>query len=127
MYPEAFMSFKAELRHVGDVAILDLAGRLTIGESAGALRSQVKELVHQGEKKVLLNLKDVSYVDSAGLGEMIAAFASVTNAGGQIKLLHTQAKIHDLLQVTKLITVFADYSDEAQAIQSFKQQASAKG
>ena len=117
------MSFKAELRRAGDIAVLDLAGRLTIGESSGTLRNMVKDLVRQGERKILLNLKEVSYVDSAGLGELIAAFASVTNAGGQIKLLHTQAKIHDLLQVTKLITVFQDYSDEELATKSFTQSA----
>jgi len=119
------MSFKAELRHVGDVVIVDMAGRLTIGESAGMMRNLVKELVRKGEKKILLNLKEVSYVDSAGLGELVASYASVSNAQGQIQLLHTQAKIHDLLQVTKLYTVFADYSDEALALKSFSNRASA--
>ena len=113
------MSFKATVRRIDDVVVVDMSGRLTIGESSGAVRNLVKDLVRQSEKKILLNLKDVNYIDSAGLGELVAAYASVSNSGGQIHLLHTQSKIHDLLQVTKLYTVFADYSDEALALKSF--------
>jgi anti-sigma B factor antagonist len=113
------MSFKAVVRHAGGVAIVDLAGRLTLGEGSGTLRNAVKDLIGRGEKKILLNMKDVSYLDSSGLGEMVGAYASVTNAGGEIKLLHTQNRIHDLLQVTKLFTLFADYTDENMAVNSF--------
>jgi anti-sigma B factor antagonist len=113
------MSFKAEVRHVGDVAIVDLAGRLTLGEGSGTLRSTLKELVADGEKAIVLNLKEVSHLDSSGLGEMVGAYASVTNAGGQIRLLNTQARLHDLLVVTKLFTVFPNFEDEAAAVESF--------
>jgi anti-sigma B factor antagonist len=113
------MSFKAAVRHVGDVAIVDLAGRLTLGEGSGTLRSTLKELIANGEKSIVLNLKDVSHLDSSGLGELVGAYASVTNAGGQIRLLNAQARIHDLLVVTKLVTVFPNYEDEAAALRSF--------
>jgi anti-sigma B factor antagonist len=116
------MSFKATVRRVGDVAIVDLAGRLTLGEGSGTLRNTVKDLLANGDKKMLLNLKEVSYLDSGGLGEMVGAYASVTNAGGQIALLHTQNKIHDLLQVTKLYTIFSDFSDESLALNEFREQ-----
>lgn len=113
------MSFKVTVRHTGDVAIVDLAGRLTLGEGSGALRSAIKDLLAQGRKKILLNLKEVSYIDSSGLGEMISSYASVTNAGGRIKLLNTQNRVRDLLTVTKLFSVFEDFADESSAVKSF--------
>lgn len=113
------MSFKAAVRHVGNVAIVDLAGRLTLGEGSGILRNTIKELIASREKSIVLNLRDVSHLDSSGLGELVGAYASVTNAGGQIRLLKAQTRIHDLLVVTKLVTVFPNYEDEASAIQSF--------
>lgn len=113
------MSLKATARQAGDVSIVDLAGRITLGEGSGLVRSTIKELVNSGHKNILLNLKDVSYIDSAGLGEMVGAYASVTNAQGSIKLLHPQAKVHDLLQVTKLYTVFVAFDDEMEALRSF--------
>jgi anti-sigma B factor antagonist len=113
------MSFKATVRHVGDVAVVDLAGRLTLGEGSGTLRNTIKNLIAGGEKAIVLNLKDVSHLDSSGLGEMVGAYASMSNAGGQIRLLHTQDKAKDLLIVTKLYTVFPNYSDEAAAVGSF--------
>jgi anti-sigma B factor antagonist len=113
------MSVKADLRHTGNVAIVDLAGKITLGEGSGLLRSTIKDLVTSGHKAILLNLKDVSYLDSAGLGEMVGSYASVTHQGGQIKLVNVQSKVHDLLQITKLYTVFAAYSDEAEAVRSF--------
>ena len=113
------MSFKASVRHVGDVAIADLSGRLTLGEGSGALRNTIKDLVAHGDKSIVLNLKEVSHIDSSGLGEMVGAYASVTNAGGQIRLLHTQSKLHDLLVVTKLYSVFPNFEDEDAAVQSF--------
>ena len=113
------MSFKATVRQTGDVAIVDLAGRLTLGEGSGALRSAIKDLLAQGRRKILLNLKEVSYIDSSGLGEMISSYASVTNAGGHIKLLNTQNRVRDLLTVTKLFSVFEDFADEATAVKSF--------
>jgi anti-sigma B factor antagonist len=113
------MSFKATVRRSGDVAIVDLAGRLTLGDGSGMLRSSIKDLTAQGSKKILVNLKEVSYIDSSGLGEMISSYATVTNAGGQIKLLGSQDRVRDLLTITKLYSVFEDFSNEAQAVASF--------
>ncbi len=113
------MSLKANVRQSGDVSVVDLAGRITLGEGSGLVRSTIKELVNSGHKNILLNLKDVSYLDSAGLGELVGAYASVTNAEGNIKLLNPQAKVHDLLQITKLYTVFQAFDDEQEALRSF--------
>jgi len=113
------MSLKASVRKAGDVAIVDLAGRITLGEGSGLVRSTIKDLVSAGQKNILVNLKEVSYLDSAGLGELVGSYASVTNGGGSIKLLHPQAKVHDLLQVTKLYTVFVAFDDENEALRSF--------
>ena len=113
------MSLKAEVRRVGDVSVVDLSGRLTLGEGSGTVRKVIKDLVSSGQKNILVNLKDVTYIDSAGLGELVGSYASVTNMGGAIKLLHPQAKVHDLLQVTKLYTVFIAFDDEAEALRSF--------
>jgi len=113
------MSLKASVRKAGDVAIVDLAGRITLGEGSGLVRSTIKDLVTAGQKNILVNLKEVSYLDSAGLGELVGSYASVTNMGGSIKLLHPQSKVHDLLQVTKLFTVFVTFDDENEALRSF--------
>jgi len=113
------MSLKANVRRAGDVSIVDLAGRITLGEGSGLVRNTIKDLIQTNQKNILLNLKEVSYIDSAGLGELVGAYASVTNAQGSIKLLHPQAKVHDLLQVTKLYTVFIAFDDEQQALRSF--------
>src|SRR5689334_13067571 len=113
------MSLKAEVRRVGDVSVVDLSGRLTLGEGSGTVRRVIKDLVGSAQKNILVNLKDVTYIDSAGLGELVGSYASVTNMGGAIKLLHPQAKVHDLLQVTKLYTVFIAFDDEAEALRSF--------
>lgn len=113
------MIAKANLRQAGDVAIVDLAGRITMGEGSGVVRGTVKELLAGGHKNILLNLKDVAYIDSAGLGELVSAFASVNGAAGSIKLLHVQGKVRDLLQITKLYAVFPAYDDELAAVRSF--------
>jgi len=113
------MSLKAVVRNTGDVAIVDLAGRLTLGEGSGLVRSTIKELVNSNRKNILVNLHDVTYIDSAGLGELVGSYATVTNNGGNIKLLNPQSKVHDLLQVTKLYTVFAAFEDEDEAVRSF--------
>ena len=113
------MSVKADVRQSGNVSIVDLSGRITLGEGSGLLRSTMKDLVAAGRNKILLNLKDVSYIDSAGLGEMVGSYATITNAGGDVKLLNVQSKVSDLLQVTKLFTVFATYTDENEAVRSF--------
>jgi len=113
------MSLKVAVRHAGDVAIVDLSGRITLGEGSGLLRGTIKELVASGHSKILLNLKDVSYIDSAGLGEMVGSYATVTNLGGEIKLLNVQSKVGDLLQITKLFTVFVTHTDENEAVRGF--------
>lgn len=113
------MSIKAEVRRVGAVSIVDLSGRITLGEGSGLVRNTIKELVSAGQKNILVNLKEVSYIDSAGLGELVGAYATVTNTAGIIKLLHPQSKVHDLLQVTKLYTVFVAFDDESEAVRSF--------
>jgi len=119
------MSLKAAVRRVGDVNIIDLAGRITLGEGSGLVRNSIKELVNSGQKNILVNLKEVTYIDSAGLGELVGAYATVTNRAGNIKLLHPQSRVHDLLQVTKLYTVFIAFDDEAEALRSFAAAASA--
>jgi len=113
------MSLRANVRRAGDVAIVDLAGRITLGEGSGLVRNTIKDLVNSAQKNILVNLKDVTYMDSAGLGELVGAYATVTNAQGSIKLLHAQGKVRDVLQVTKLYTVFVAFDDEPQALRSF--------
>jgi len=96
-----------------------LSGRITLGEGSVVLRDTVKDLLGKGQKKILLNLGDVSYIDSSGIGELVSAFTSVRNQGGELKLLHLTKKVHDLLQITKLYTVFDVKDDEAAAIAAF--------
>jgi anti-sigma B factor antagonist len=113
------MSIKATVRNAGNVAIVDLGGRITLGEGSGTIRSTIKNLLAEGRKNILLNLAEVTYLDSAGLGELVGSYASVGNAGGQIKLLNTQGKVKDLLAVTKLYTVFVTFDNETEALRSF--------
>lgn len=113
------MSSKATMRYAGDVAIIDVSGRITLGEGAGTLRALIKDLLKAGEREILVNLKDVSYMDSAAIGELVGAFATISNAGGAIKLLNPQGRVSEILAVTKLYTVFETYSDEALALDSF--------
>ena len=114
------MSVSAKIRQSGPVAIVDLEGRITLGEGSGLVRKTIKELVAAGNKNILLNLAGVTYMDSAGLGELVGSYATVTNLGGSIKLVHAQGKVSDLLTVTKLYTVFVAFSDEDAAVRSFK-------
>jgi anti-sigma B factor antagonist len=113
------MSSKAAVRYVGDVAIIDVSGRITLGEGAGMLRSLIKDLVKADERELLVNLTDVSYMDSAAIGELVGAYATITNAGGAIKLLNPQGRVSEVLAVTKLYAVFETFSDEASAVRSF--------
>ena len=113
------MSMKASTRQVDGVTIVDLSGRITLGEGSVILRDTIKDLLGKGQKKILLNLGDVSYIDSSGIGELVSAFTSVRNQGGELKLLHLTKKVHDLLQITKLYTVFDVKDDEATAIGAF--------
>ena len=113
------MSMKASTRQVDGVTIVDLSGRITLGEGSVVLRDSIKDLLSKGQKKILLNLGDVSYIDSSGIGELVSAFTSVRNQGGELKLLNLTKKVHDLLQITKLYTVFDVKDDEAAAIGAF--------
>ena len=113
------MSVKLTSRQVGDVTVIDAAGRLTLGEGASAFRDYIRDLSAKGSKKLLLNLSDVSYIDSSGIGEMVSGFTTITNSGGKLKLLGLSKRVKDLLQITKLYTVFDAFDDEAEAIRSF--------
>jgi len=113
------VSVKLNTRQVGDVSVIDVTGRITLGEGSSALRDSLRELVGKNQKKILLNLGDVSYIDSSGIGELVSGFTTVTNAGGQLKLLNLSKRVKDLLQITKLYTVFDVHDDEAAAVRSF--------
>ena len=113
------MSVKLTTRQVGDVTVIDAAGRITLGEGSSSFRDSIKELTSKGHKKVLLNLGDVSYIDSSGIGELVSGFTTVSNAGGQLKLLKLTKRIQDLLQITKLYTIFEVFDDEAAGLASF--------
>ena len=114
------MSVKISTRQVDGVTILDLSGRITLGEGSVQLRDSVRDLLAKGQKHILLNLGDVNYIDSSGIGELVSAFTTAKNQGGELKLLNLTRKVHDLLQITKLYTVFDVKDDEASAIASFK-------
>jgi anti-sigma B factor antagonist len=113
------VSVKLNTRQVGDVNVVDVAGRITLGEGSSALRDLLREMVGKGDKKILLNLGEVSYIDSSGIGELVSGFTTVTNSGGQLKLLGLNKRVKDLLQITKLYTVFDVHEDEAGAVRSF--------
>ena len=106
-------------RPTGEVIILDLKGKLTIGEGDELLKGKVNSLVQQGHRKLLLNLKGVPYADSAGLGEIVHTYTTVNRQGGKLKLLHLTKRIEDLLSITKLLTVFETFESEQEAVQSF--------
>jgi anti-sigma B factor antagonist len=107
------VTMKSNSRRVDGVTIMDLSGRITLGEGSVVLRDQIRDLLGKGEKKILLNLGDVTYIDSSGIGELVSAFTTVRNQGGELKLLNLTKKVHDLLQITKLYTVFDVKDDEA--------------
>jgi anti-sigma B factor antagonist len=110
---------KVTTRQVDGVTILDLSGRITLGEGSVQLRDAVRDLLAKGQKHILLNLADVNYIDSSGIGELVSAYTTVRNQGGELKLLNLTKKVHDLLQITKLYTVFDVKDDEAKAIASY--------
>jgi anti-sigma B factor antagonist len=107
-------------RQAGDVTILDLSGSVRMGEGAISLRNSIRGLVEQGNKKILLNLASVKNIDSSGIGELIANYTTISRDGGQLKLLNLTEKIQNLLVITKLLTVFDSYDNEAEALNSFK-------
>jgi anti-sigma B factor antagonist len=113
------VSMKATNRQVDGVAVVDMSGRITLGEGSVVLRDTIRDLIGKGNKKILLNLGDVTYIDSSGIGELVSAFTAVRREGGELKLLNLTKKVHDLLQITKLYTVFDIKDDEATAIKAF--------
>ena len=106
-------------RQAGDVTILDLDGKVTIGEGSVALRNAIRRLLGEGKSKILLNLAGVGYIDSSGIGELVSSYTAINKEGGQLKLLKLTQKLQDLLTITKLLTVFDAYDDEAEALSNF--------
>ena len=107
-------------RQVGDVTILDMTGKITIGEGSVSLRTAIRRLLEEGKKKILLNLAQVSYIDSSGIGELVSSYTAINKEAGQLKLLNLTQKLQDLLTITKLLTVFDVYDSEEEALGSFK-------
>src|SRR5215468_4016654 len=114
------MSLVVNVRRLDDVAILDLSGRITMGEGTLILRNHIQKLLNAGDRKFLVNLSDVDYIDSSGLGELVSSFTTVRNQGGQLKLLNLTRRVQDLLQITKLLTVFETFNSEPEALKSLK-------
>jgi len=113
------VSLSTSMREVNGVVIVDLSGRITLGEASGKLRDTVRDLLSKGNKKILLNLGDVTYIDSSGLGELVSSYTTAANQGAKVKLLNVQKKVDDLLQITKLYTVFDSFTDESKAVSSY--------
>jgi anti-sigma B factor antagonist len=113
------VSMKISTRQVDGVTIVDCSGRITLGEGSVTLRDTVREILAKGQKKILLNLADVNYIDSSGIGELVSAFTTTKNQNGELKLLKLTKKVNDLLQITKLYTVFDVKDDETAAVKSF--------
>ena len=113
------MNVIATNRDIGDTTVVDISGRITLGEGSALLRTLVRQLLDQGRKFIVLNLADVSYIDSSGIGELVSSFTAAKKEGGELKLLNLTKKVHDLLLITKLFTVFDVHDDEEKAIASF--------
>jgi len=114
------VNLRVSTRQVDGVDIVDCNGRITLGEGSIILRDTVKDLLAKGHRKILLNLGDVNYIDSSGIGELVSAYTTTKNQGGELKLLNLTKKVHDLLQITKLYTVFDVKDDEAAAVKAFR-------
>jgi anti-sigma B factor antagonist len=114
------MVMRATYRDAGTVTVVDIGGRITLGEGSALLRTTIRDLLAEGRNKIVLNLGDVNYIDSSGIGELVTGFTTVKKSGGDLKLLHLTKKVHDILQLTKLFTVFEVFSDENVVVQSFK-------
>ena len=110
---------KINIRTVGDVKILDCSGKITLGEDTLSIRTTVRDLLQKDSKKILLNLADITYIDSSGIGELVSTYTTTVNSGGRLKLLNLTKKLHQLLAITKLLTVFETFEDESKACASF--------
>lgn len=119
------MNMTTSTRQSGNVTIVDISGRIVLGEESATLRELVSDLLSKGHKRILFNLGDVNYIDSSGLGHLVSAFTSVRKQGGELKLLNLTNKVHDLMQITKLYTIFDILDDEAAAVKSFGESAAA--
>jgi anti-sigma B factor antagonist len=114
------VALRGTCREVEDVAIVDFSGKITLGEGSAIVRKLVRDLVAAGKRKILFDLSDVDYIDSSGIGEMVAAYTAVRSANGELKLIHLTRRVHDILQITRLFTVFDVQKDEASALRSFR-------
>jgi anti-sigma B factor antagonist len=114
------MALRATHREAEGVTVVDIGGRITLGEGSALLRKTIRDLLEEQRTLILLNLADVDYIDSSGIGELVSAYTGVKKRGGSLKLLHLTKKVHDLLQLTKLFTVFEVYSDEGSALRSYR-------
>jgi anti-sigma B factor antagonist len=121
------MALRATHRDAGQSTVVDLSGKITLGEGSALLRKTVRGLLDEKRTHIVLNLADVDYIDSSGIGELVSAYTTVKNRGGDLKLLHLTKKVHDLLQLTKLYTVFEVYTEERAALNSFQQAAAPPG
>jgi anti-sigma B factor antagonist len=114
------VALQGTCRQIGDIAIIDFSGKITLGEGSSTLRRTIRDLINNGQRKIVLNLYDVDYIDSSGIGELVSGYTTVRNAEGEMKLLHLTKRVHDLLQITRLFTVFDVQSDEESALRSFR-------
>jgi anti-sigma B factor antagonist len=114
------MTLRATYRDAGSVTVVDFSGRITLGDGSALLRKTLRDLLEDQRTRIVLNLGDVDYIDSSGIGELVSGYTSVKNRGGELKLLNLTKKVHDLLQITKLYTVFEVHSDEHAAVRSFQ-------
>jgi anti-sigma B factor antagonist len=114
------LSLQGTCREVGDVAVVDFSGKITLGEGSATLRTTVRELIERGHRKILLNLADVDYIDSSGIGELVSAYTAVRTVSGEMKLLQLTRRVHDILQITRLVTVFDVQAEEDVAVRSFR-------
>jgi anti-sigma B factor antagonist len=114
------VALRGTCREVGDVAVIDFSGKITLGEGSAVVRQMVRDLIANGRRKILFDLSDVDYIDSSGIGEMVAAYTAVRSANGELKLIHLTRRVHDIMQITRLFTVFDVQADEDAALRSFR-------
>jgi anti-sigma B factor antagonist len=114
------VALQGTCREIEDIAIIDFSGKITLGEGSSTLRRTIRDLIDKGHRKIVLNLYDVDYIDSSGIGELVSGYTTVRNVEGEMKLLHLTKRVHDLLQITRLFTVFDVQSDEESTLKSFR-------